>query len=275
MTSQKELFLNNWALQTPEVLTRIVEIEKPWIEACVMALDDSDEKVESFAAYKTKLQALLQEDEMNTPPSMTYLAEDATREEFRFIISQFAVDSLTEAQSFWPIIPRLPYRAQMPVMQILIDEFGCGNLGQMHSNIYCELLAELELPTALEPHVEVACDEVFKYVNIFHWMTKRAESFEYFLGGLAWFESVVPWFFSFYMTACKRLIVASSKYFSEHIHIDEFHARYALLSLREAEAEVPVDYTKAWIGSKVAWQLASEAFDKVCDLAKKPEVAEC
>lgn len=77
------------------------------------------------------------------------------------------------------------------------------------------------------------------------------------------------------MKVCERLGVASLKYFSEHIHIDVFHARDAQLSLREAEAEVPVDYTKVWIGSKVAWPLASEAFDKVCDLAKESEVARC
>ena len=275
MAGQKELFLDNRALQTPEVLSRILRIERPWIEACVMALEETAEKVESFAAYKIQLKALLEEDEKTPPPSLIYLAEDATHDEFRFLVSQFAVDALTEAQAFLPIIPRLSYRSQMPMMRVLIDEFGCGNLGQMHSNIYCDLLAELDLPTELEPHVEVACDEVFKYVNIFHWMTKRAISCEYFLGGLAWFESVVPWFFSFYMKACERLGVASSKYFSEHIHIDIFHARDVLQSLRAAEAEGPVDYTKVWVGSQVAWQLASEAFDKVCELAKQSEVTRC
>ncbi|MBW0011534.1 MAG: iron-containing redox enzyme family protein, partial [Pseudonocardiales bacterium] len=131
------------------------------------------------------LEGLLDGEQKGTPAGH-YLAEEASREQFTLVVREFALDGLTEAQNFFPIIPRLPIRAQMAVMRVLIDEFGCGNLQQAHSQLYRNLLTELGLPLDLNHYLDHTSDETYAFLNVFYWLTQRVPDVEYFLGALAY-----------------------------------------------------------------------------------------
>ena len=73
--------------------------------------------------------------------------------------------------------------------------------------------------------------------------------------------------------ACTRLGVRASNYFTEHIHIDEYHARDALLALRVLDAEQGADFHKAWIGVQMVRDIGRAAFRAAVDAARKGELA--
>lgn len=47
----------------------------------------------------------------------------------------------------------------MPMLRIMIDEFGSGNLKRAHAALYVNLLRELEMPTSLAHYCELICSE--------------------------------------------------------------------------------------------------------------------
>jgi hypothetical protein len=248
----------------------LIRYEEAWIKSLLQPLADCLEPIDSFQAFRERIHAMVERQAESLPPSALFLAHDADRAQFKILVDQFAIDGLTEAQAFLPILPRLPFPVQMPIMRVLIDEFGCGNLERMHSHLYSLLLQELGSPTDLDRFVTDARDEVCEFVNVFHWMSKRAPYVEYFLGALTWFESVVPAFFAPYVQACDRLDIAAHHYFSEHIHIDVFHAQSALLACREGEKHIDsFDYGRALLGAQLIEAITERAFDAAVAAARE------
>ncbi|MBO0797339.1 MAG: iron-containing redox enzyme family protein [Blastocatellia bacterium] len=271
--SQRDMFLANRERLGPQSYEELISYEAVWMDKLLSPLTDQSVGVQSFEQFRGLLKELIEKESDNPPLSAIFLAQEMSLKQFKGLVEQFAVDGLTEAQAFPAIIPRLPIRAQMPIQRILIDEFGCGNLEQMHTYLYCLLLEELGSPLDLDYFVGIAIDPVFEFVNVFHWMTKRAPDVEYFLGALSWFEGVVPIFFKPYVEACDRLGIKAHHYFSEHIHIDHYHAQSALLAIREAAKSVPIDYKKVWVGAQLAQLVAGQAFDAAVELTRGGESA--
>ncbi len=265
--TQRMLFEHQSTWFDPMRVIRFVAYESRWVEQLTAALPPVP-PLRTFKDFRAALAALIEGDAAAWSPSEQFLAREASRAQFRVIVDQFAVDGLTEAQAFLAILPRLPLRAQAAVQRILIDEFGCGNVEMMHTQLYRNLLTELGSPIELEHFVDTALDPVFEFVNIFHWMTKRARQVDYFLGALAWFEGVVPTLFAPYVAACERLGIQAHPYYSEHVHIDVFHARSALLAITETARVMPFDYQKAWTGVCLAHATAGRAFEAAVALAR-------
>jgi hypothetical protein len=200
--------------------------------------------------------------------SADFLANGATREQFRAVVADYAVDGLTEAQNFFAVIPRLPIRAQMAVMRVLIDEFGCGNLRRAHSELYMDLLRELDLPTDLASHLPDVSAETLAFVNCFYWLASRAPDVEYFLGALAYLEAYIPTGFSCFDAACQRLGIKHGLYYSEHIHIDDFHKQELQIAIREYDRAQGCDYAKLWVGVTLLRRLLGDSFDAAIDRAR-------
>jgi len=263
----KRLFRLNRTVPTAEVYARIEEIERPWIGRLLAEVAAGTTPVASRAEWIQRLDALL-ESERTGSESSRYLAEQATYGELRSYVREFAADGLTEAQNFFPSIARMPIKAQMAVMRVLIDEFGCGNLMQSHSYLYLALLDELDLPTDLETLVDGVSDETLGFLDVFYWLTTRAEDLEYFLGGLAYLEASIPSAFSFLVAACDRLGIRHGTYYSEHVHIDSFHMKEMQTAIREYELARGLDPTKVWIGALLLSRLLGEAADAAVDRAR-------
>ncbi|MBV8540531.1 MAG: iron-containing redox enzyme family protein [Pseudonocardiales bacterium] len=214
------------------------------------------------------LEGLLDGEQKGTPAGH-YLAEEASREQFTLVVREFALDGLTEAQNFFPIIPRLPIRAQMAVMRVLIDEFGCGNLQQAHSQLYRNLLTELGLPLDLNHYLDHTSDETYAFLNVFYWLTQRVPDVEYFLGALAYLEASIPAAFTVQVRACERLGITHGRYYSEHVHIDDFHRKEMQLAIRECGATRAMDPTKLWIGALLLSELIGTAFEAAVRRARE------
>jgi hypothetical protein len=265
----KELFLLNRSVPDLKSFARILELEKDWVVQHARSLELEAPRLSSRAELLAAFDAMLEREEKSPTETAEFLAKHATREQFRVVVQQFAVDGLTEAQSFLPIMARLPIQAQMPMMRVFIDEFGCGNYEQTHSRLYMELLAEMGLPQNLSAYLQGVNDESYAFVNVFFWMTQRASHPEFFLGALAYLENSIPYAFACFAEACKRLGIANHHYYTEHLHIDGFHAKETRSALREFDTAVGLDYTKAWVGMQLGSMLIGQAFDAAVNLSRK------
>lgn len=267
-SDQKKLFVYNRTVPNAEVYARIAELERMWIEPMIVQLAQDTPVLGSRAEWLHALESMLDEEKEGSPSSW-FLADEATLDQFRIYVKEFAPDGLTEAQNFFPAIARIPLKAQMALMRVLIDEFGCGNLQQAHSQLYLVLLEELGLPQELTDFLDDTSDETFAFLNVFYWLTERAPHVEYFLGALAYLEASIPSAFSFLAKACERLGVQNGHYYTEHIHIDNFHMKEMQTAIREYEAVRGVDATKLWIGARLLSTLLGDAVDNAVIKAKR------
>ncbi|GLZ75946.1 hypothetical protein Afil01_07530 [Actinorhabdospora filicis] len=267
--SQLELYLANRSVHTAAVAERIERIERDWIVPWAADLEAEAPRFSSRADLLSGLDELLAAEERDLPESHDFVALHATREEFKAIVGQFAVDGLIESHALLPIVPRLPHRAGMAVFRVLIDEFGSGNVQRAHSQLYRDLLTELEMPTELDGYVDEAEPEVLAYVNLFHWLASRAPQPEYFLGAYAYFEASVLYAFRCYAAAVDRLDVKNSAYFHEHLYIDTFHSRQMRDALRELDADRGLDLGKVWAGITLTSAIVDAATEAAVDRARR------
>ncbi|MEV8475168.1 iron-containing redox enzyme family protein [Streptomyces sp. NPDC051173] len=264
----KRLFVHNRSLPGVRTLAEIERIERDWVVARVAHLEETTPPLASRADWVAALEDLLAKESEGTPAGR-YLAEEATLAQMTSVVAEFAPDGLTEAQNFFPAVPRLPLRAQMAVMRVLIDEFGCGNLQQAHSQLYVNLLAELGLPLELDAYLDRTSDETYAFLDVFYWLTQRAPRMEYFLGGLAYLEASIPSAFTVQARACERLGIANGRYYTEHLHIDTFHRKEMQVAIREYEAAHGLDPTRLWVGALLVSELIGTAFEAAVERARE------
>ncbi|MEV1292046.1 iron-containing redox enzyme family protein [Pseudonocardia sp. NPDC049635] len=264
---QQILFELNRSLPTAANLTAIERIEAQWIVPHVERLTRATSPVRSRREWLDLLHALLDEERSGSDAGR-YLAEQSTRAQFTHVVREFALDGLTEAQNFFPAVPRLPIRAQMAIMRVLIDEFGCGNIMQAHSMLYADLLTELGLPCSVDDYIASTEDETYRFLNSFYWLALRAPRIEYFLGALAYLESSIPNAFRVQARACERLRIAGGRYYTEHLHIDTFHTEELQVAIREVEKVDGLDATRLWVGARLLSGLLDDAFEAAVDRAR-------
>lgn len=245
--------------------------ESHWVERVMLTLPEADPQsggLNTVADLMDAIDVLVQAEAETESDTVHYVSHRMEREEFRILVQEFALDGLTEAQAFYFIMPRLPLAAQLPMLRILIDEFGSANSKRMHTALYVNLLEELAMPVDREHYVNCISESSFAFVNQFYWLTLRAEDPSYFAGAITYLESVIPFFFPCYVNACKRLGIAAHHYYSEHCHIDHFHALEGKRLLQAMDREQCLDLDKAWSGVRFSQHITQEAFDQAVTKAR-------
>lgn len=259
---QKELFLANRACikKLKPLDSRLAAFEHDWIYSTIDKTRTADVPTD-LAGLRQRLAALVEEDRSEVPPSAVYVAEQMTRDGFKILVQEFALDGLTEAQVFYHLMPRLSLAAQMPVLRMMIDEFGSGNLKRSHTTLYVDLLKELEMPVDLEFYIDANSSAGYSFPNMFCWLAMRADDPSYFAGVITYFETVVPFFFECYTAICERLQIKAHTYYSEHVHIDVFHAIEGQRLLKAMDVTGDLDPVKAWNGICMGRDITNAAFD--------------
>ena len=266
--SLQRLFELNRSVPSAARYREIEAIEAAWLEPILAEEKALTPQLSSAPDIAHLIEECIADGASDGRSSADFLANDATREQFRAVVADYAVDGLTEAQNFFPALPRLPIRAQMAVMRVLIDEFGCGNLQRAHSELYMDLLRELDLPTDLASHLADVSAETLAFVNCFYWLASRAPDVEYFLGALAYLEAYIPTGFACFDAACRRLGIKHGLYYSEHIHIDDFHKQELQIAIREYDRVHGCDYAKLQVGMTLLRRLLGASFEAATDRAR-------
>ncbi|WAH55551.1 iron-containing redox enzyme family protein [Pseudomonas silvicola] len=260
--SHKALFRANRALieRLTPIDPALLAFEQQWVEAN-FAATLTPEQPTDLAQLRKALAELIAFEKDQAPDSVVYVANDMDREEFKILVQEFALDGLTEAQVFYHLMPRLSLEAQMPMLRMMIDEFGSGNIKRSHTTLYQELLRELDMPVDLEHHIQVNGEAGCSFPNLFCWLTMRADDPSYFAGFVTYFETVVPFFFECYTDLCTRLGIQAHAYYSEHVHIDVFHALEGQRLLKAMDSGGHLDVGKAWRGICMGREIINAAFD--------------
>lgn len=266
---QQRLYRCNRFLPDPEVLSEIIDIERRSVVARASDIERTAPHFTSRQELLAALEELLHREAAEQPEYDRFLAHEATREQFSLVVSEFAVDGLVESQAHLPIIPRLPPKTRMAVFRVLIDEFGCGNSEQEHSQLYRDLLTELGMPTDLNHYIEIVSEPSLAYVNLFSWLAARAPAEEYFLGAYAYFESSVLAAFQSFAAAAERLGIHNRRYYTEHLYIDSFHSRQMLEAIKALEDERPIDLAKIWTGALLTSATVAEATEAAVTKARR------
>ncbi|KVE31495.1 hypothetical protein WI93_03845 [Burkholderia vietnamiensis] len=266
--TQKDLYLSNRArLQAPWNHDCTVDaFEHEWITRRLSELPDIALPA-SLAELKAALANQIAAEQRTPQAEADYVAGQMSLDEFRILVQEFAIDGLTEAQVFYYVLPRLPLEAQMPLLRIMIDEFGSGNLKRAHTTLYVNLLRELGMPTALTFYLDQAGASSFEFVNLFFWLALRADDASYFAGALTYLETAIPAFFECYARACRRLKVDAHAYYTEHQHIDTFHAVEGQKLLATMNATGTLDAAKACQGARLMSHVTDLAFRSAVNTA--------
>ncbi|MBB5121742.1 hypothetical protein AF335_07620 [Streptomyces eurocidicus] len=268
-TAGSRLFVLNRTIPSPEELRELHELEERLIAGRAREIEAEAPVMADRAALGRHMKALLEAEKNDPPEFERVMAEDLDREQFKEVVAQFAVDGLTESESFLPIVWRLPKKAKMAVFRVLVDEFGCGNLDQAHFNIYRDLMTELGMSLDVDDYLARTNEETYAYVNTFFWAAARAPRPEYFLGCLCYLESSILYAFQCFANAATRLELAGARYYTEHLHIDNFHAKELQVAIREFDAEADLHPVKVWTGFKLASEVIGGATEAAVASALK------
>jgi hypothetical protein len=268
-TDQRTLYRYNRSVPSKEDYRDLLDIERRWVVRRAAEFERRAPGFASRAELMSALEGLLRKEEASPSESDRFLAEEASLEQFKVVVAEFAVDGLVESQSHLGIIPRLPAKARMAVFRVLVDEFGGGNDEQEHAALYRKLVTELGMPTDLDYYVERAGEQSFAYVNLFHWLASRAPAPEYFLGAYAYFESSVLYAFRCFAAATERLGIENGKYYTEHLYIDNFHSKQMQQAIRALEIEREVDLAKVWTGIELTSATVAEATEAAVAKARR------
>jgi hypothetical protein len=258
-TAGARLFELNRSIPGPAELAELLALEERLIASRAAAIEERAPAMPDRAALLGHMKELLAAEEGDPPEYERVMAEELSRDQFAEVVAQFAVDGLTESESFLPIVWRLPKKAKMAVFRVLVDEFGCGNLDQAHFNIYRGLMTELGMSLRVEDYLDRTNAETYDYVNTFFWAAARAPRPEYFLGALCYLESSILYAFRCFARAAQRLELAGARYYTEHLHIDNYHAKELRIAIREFEAEADLHPVKVWTGFKLASEVIGAA----------------
>lgn len=268
LEDQRRLFRLNRSLPDADQYSWMRATEDAWVGQLAREHVAEAPRFGSVAELFTALGELHAAEEADVPESQDYLALSASMDEFKKVVEQFAVDGLIESQGLLAVVPRLPYRSGMAVFRVLIDEFGCGNEEQAHSQLYRDLLTELGMSVELENYIDTTVAECLCYVNLFHWLAARAETPEYFLGAYAYFETSVLYAFKSYAQAAKRLGIKQHGYFTEHLYVDQYHSRQMRAAIRAYDQESGADLAKMWAGATLTSAVVAEANEAAIALAR-------
>lgn len=268
MSNQRNLFVaNTFETKLPPSL---LAFEDKWIAEIRRGITNGGLSPNSYLDLKSALTDLARS---NTPAQNKLIASQMTRQQFREIVRQYSPDGLTEASAMCFALPRITGKAKFLILQILMDEFGKGNEQNSHSEMYRKLMKELGLPTDLKFSASPMNEESYAFVNIYHWLTKRAPKIDYYLGSLAYTEMIIPKSFRHFVEACERLGIKESKYFVEHVHVDGQHTKLALAALKSLASDSLLDLPAAIEGARLAKHVGDLAFHAALTSAKLTEAA--
>ncbi|MFC8452443.1 iron-containing redox enzyme family protein [Kitasatospora sp. NPDC057223] len=146
---------------------------------------------------------------------------------------QFAPDFLSEASPMARNVLGYYGEAQSEWFKIVIDEYGYGVHDTKHSQLFEKTLESVGLSSELHRYWQYYLVSSLAMNNYFHYLGKNHEHFFRYLGALYYTESTLVDF-------CRRATAlldkvfdgeADTRYFTEHVHIDQHHGRMALEKL--------------------------------------------
>jgi hypothetical protein len=167
------------------------------------------------------------------PALASHLQRTATLEQFREFLLHRSTYHLKEADPFTWLIPRLAGGPKAALVQIQADEYGGGDAEWMHSALFAETMAALDLDPSSGPPLARIPGTTLAVTNLLSMFGLHRRLRGQCAGALALFEmtSCVP--NRRYGDGLRRLGLgpAATRFFDEHVEADAVHEAVAATDL--------------------------------------------
>ncbi len=173
------------------------------------------------------------------PPLSTFLAREASPEQFREFLVHRSVYQLKEADPHTWVIPRLTGRSKAALAEVQVDEYGGGQRDRMHAALFARTLRVLGLDDSHGSHVDRVPAGTLAWANAMSLFGLHRRLRGAAVGHLAAYEmtSTVP--NRRYGDGLRRLRLdgEATWFFDEHVEADAVHEQIAAHDLCGALAE--------------------------------------
>ena len=195
------------------------------------------------------------------PALAAHLRRDGTVEHYRDLLRCRSIYHLREADPHTAAIPRLAGRAKAGLVEIQADEYGGGRVEYMHSTLYADAMAALDLDTAYGAYVDGLPAVALAWSNVLTLFASRRRLRACVAGHLVALECTSSIPNRRYGDGLRRLGYsgAATGFFDEHVEADAVHEQVAVhdlaVPLVEAEPELAADLVT---GLRAALQLDAD-----------------
>ncbi|GAB0120274.1 iron-containing redox enzyme family protein [Acidisoma sp. 7E03] len=143
----------------------------------------------------------------------------------KFLMSQIALDCLTEASPLTRMLPGSFGELQMAIFKIVSDEYGGGNLNEKHSVLFQKALKSIGMPEVLEFYRPFILNTVYMYLSYVNRVAADKRLYLQFFGFLFVYEACLISATQQQGRMLRKIFGNSvdSTYFDAHVQIDQEH----------------------------------------------------
>lgn len=173
------------------------------------------------------------------PSLARYIAKSAEREQLRELLVQRSIYTLREADPHSWAIPRLIGRAKAALVEIQFDEYGSGDAGRIHADIFAQSMRGVGLDDRYGAYADFVPALTLASFNMMSMFGLNRRLRGAIVGHLAAFEMTSSLPNRSYGDGFRRLGYDSDVtwYFDEHVEADAVHEQIAGRDLAGSLAE--------------------------------------
>ncbi|MDO8954599.1 MAG: iron-containing redox enzyme family protein [Gammaproteobacteria bacterium] len=206
---------------------------RPFIEKLVFGFLDNE--IEIIGKWnKDKLNQYLQSvitEQESTKSELCTSIENLDKPELagKMLLIQMAPDFLSEASAMARTLPGAYGEEQSEIMKVFIDEYGYGVHHAKHSTLFESTLESIGMNKNLHHYYDSYLPTSLMLVNYFHYVCGNKHNWFKYLGALYYTEASIPHFNKQISAVLRKILPGiDTKYFDEHVHIDQHHRRMVL-----------------------------------------------
>ncbi|SDZ58457.1 Iron-containing redox enzyme [Pseudomonas salomonii] len=185
----------------------------------------------------------------------------------KLLLMQHAVDFLPESSHMARFAKGDYGDAQSAVFRVLLDEFGYGKHATKHSTLFKSTLKSIGMLDNSHAYWNFYLTSSLLNNNYFHKLTRSPECFFEYVGAITYAENS----FGPYCGRVRNLLLqhfpdVDARYYTEHVHIDDFHGSMTLneILLPLAERYGPTVYPEFVRGIEMSCMLQQIMEDDLC-----------
>ncbi len=162
-----------------------------------------------------------------------YLARSATLPQFQSFVAQRSIYHLREADAHTFGIPRLTGPSKSALVEIQSDEYGGGQPGRTHAELFAQLMREIGLSDRYGEFWDDALPEMFAVLNVMSMFALHRRHLGALLGHLAALEMTSTDPNRRYGNGLRRLGFGpdATRFYDEHVEADAVHEQLAAVDL--------------------------------------------
>jgi heme oxygenase-like protein len=167
--------------------------------------------------------------QLEGPALSAYLSSRASHDDFREFVAQRSVYHLREADPHTFAIPRLAGRPKAALVEIQQDEYGNGDPGRMHQELYRETMRWFGLDVSYGSQVDAATPLTLAGNNLMSFFGLHRRLRGALIGQLAVFEMTSSLPNRAYGNGLRRLggTEGATRFYDEHVIADAVHEQLA------------------------------------------------